>query len=231
MNPSCPRHSRGRSLPRRAFTIIEVMIAMAIFMMVVAAIYATWSAVLRATKAGLQAAANVQRGRIALRTLQDALLTAVNYPDNVKYYTFVAETSGDFADVEFSARLPSSFPGVGRYGGSLLRRVRFTVEQGKDNKGNELVMYEKPFLLPPDNDFNPYRLVLSHDVSLFMVEFFDAQKREYTREWSQTNALPKLVRIAVGLGKQSSGNAPQDLVTTSVAIPATAIARVAPRIQ
>ena len=216
---------RGKSpLRPSGFTIIEVMIAMAIFMMVVAAMYATWTAVLRSAKAGLQAAANVQRGRIALRTLQDALLTAVNYPDNVKYYTFVAKSEGDFADIEFSARLPSSFPGVGRYGGSLLRRVRFTVEPGKASN-NELVMYEKPFLLPPDNDFSPYRLVLSHDVSLFMVEFFDSAKREYSPDWRQTNALPKLVRVAVGLGRQSSGNGPQDLVSTSIAIPATAIGR------
>ena len=216
---------RGPSRRAGGFTIIEVMIAMAIFMMVVAAIYATWTAILRGSKVGLEAAANVQRSRIALRTLQEALTTAVNYPDNPRYYTFVAESSGDYADVEFSARLPNSFPGVGRYGGSLLRRVRFTVEPGKQNN-NELVMYEKPFLLPPDNDFNPYRLVLSRDVSLFMVEFFDAQKGEYSRDWKQTNALPRLVRVAVGLGHQSgSSGTPQDLVTTTIAIPATAIGR------
>ncbi len=216
-----------RSKPSGAFTIIEVMIAISIFMMVMTAVYATWVAILRGSKAGLTAAANAQRSRIALRTLQDALLTAVNYPDNAKYYSFVAESSGDYADIRFSARLPSTFPGVGRYGGSILRKVRFTVEPGEDRK-NQLVLYQKPLLAPPDDDSAGYRLVLSRDVSVFIVEFYDAQTKKYDPSWKQTNSLPRLVHVAVGLGHKEGTDAPLDLVTTTIAIPATALGREAP---
>ncbi|MBI1840702.1 MAG: prepilin-type N-terminal cleavage/methylation domain-containing protein [Verrucomicrobia bacterium] len=207
---------------KRGFTILEIMISMAIFMMVMASVYAVWSSILRGSEAGLKAAANAQRSRVAMRTLHDALLTTVSHPENLKHYTFLAESSGDFADIRFTARLPSSFPGVGRYGGSIVRRVRFTVEPGASGN-NELVLYQQPLLTPQDRDFNPYRLVLSPDVSLFTVEFFDALKAEYTREWKQTNSIPRLVRVAIGMGKGNGRSAREDIAATTIAVPATRV--------
>src|SRR5438128_1577215 len=54
-----------------AFTLIEIMIAITILALVITAIYSSWTAILRASKAGLDAAASVQRARIAVRTLED----------------------------------------------------------------------------------------------------------------------------------------------------------------
>src|SRR5437879_5943157 len=53
-----------------AFTLLEIMIAIAIFGMVLTAIYSTWLAILRGKKAGETAAAEVQRSRIAIRALE-----------------------------------------------------------------------------------------------------------------------------------------------------------------
>ena len=59
-----------------AFTLLEVMVAMAIFSFVMVAIYSSWTAILRGTKSGLDAAARVQRARIAIKAVEDTLLTA-----------------------------------------------------------------------------------------------------------------------------------------------------------
>jgi prepilin-type N-terminal cleavage/methylation domain-containing protein len=48
-----------------AFTLVEILIALGILSMVLAAIYSSWTAILRASKVGLEAAAAVQRARIA----------------------------------------------------------------------------------------------------------------------------------------------------------------------
>src|SRR5688572_16786750 len=88
---------KHRLRPVSAFTLIEVLIALGIFMMVLIAVYATWSAILRGTRAGTAAAADIQRSRMAMRTIEDALLTAVSFTANARYYEFVAEHSGDFA--------------------------------------------------------------------------------------------------------------------------------------
>ena len=83
------------------------MVAMTIFGMVMVAIYSSWSAILRGSKVGLNAAAEAQRSRIAVRAIRDALTSAQLYIENVRYYWFMADTSGDFAALSLVSRLPS----------------------------------------------------------------------------------------------------------------------------
>ena len=54
--------------PRHAFTLVEVLLAIGILTLVISGIYATWTAILRATKAGQTVALEVQRSRVALRS-------------------------------------------------------------------------------------------------------------------------------------------------------------------
>ena len=144
----------------RAFTLVEVLIAMAILSMVILAIYSTWMAILRATKTGQAAAAAVQRQRITLRALEDSLMSARLFAANWQHYAFVADTSGDFATLSFVARLPDTFPRSGRYGGLVVRRVTFAVETGSDSV-NQLVLRQEPLLLEPDVDEQEHPLVLA----------------------------------------------------------------------
>lgn len=221
--------------PRRrsGFTILEVMLAIGIFAMILVSIYSVWTGILKASKAARSAADSAQRARIAMRTVQDALLTAQMFTANMPpqnpdpYYNFLAEMNGDFSSLSFVAHLPATFPGVGRYGDNVVRRVTFTTEQGKDG-GVELVMRQGPMLMTIDKEFEPYSLVLAKDVQLFMIEYWGQQKEtreyEWSSEWSSTNALPKLVRIAIGVGKTGKKGQAQDVVYQVVALPSTAVA-------
>jgi len=212
-----------RSAQRAGFTILEIMLAIGIFMIVLTAIYATWMAILKGTQSGLKAAAEVQRSRIAIRTLEDAFLTTEMFVANMNAYLFVADTSGDFAQVSLAARLPASFPGVGRYGDQVVRRVSFYTESGKNNT-MDLVMTQAPILANTNAGWQPYTLTLARDVTLFQLEFYDAIKGEWLDEWRFTNQLPKLVRIALGLGKSAKNpRDPYDLVSTLVALPSVGV--------
>src|SRR5262245_10956897 len=82
--PTPTRASRSRL----AFTILELMLAISIFAIVLTAIYAIWIAILRGSKAGLKAAAEVQRSRIALRALEDAFTSAEYFMANMNHYLF-----------------------------------------------------------------------------------------------------------------------------------------------
>jgi type II secretion system protein J len=210
------------SKPSPGFTLLEVMIAIGIFMMVLTAIYSIWLSILKGTRVGLAAAADAQRSRIAMRAVEDALLTAQLSTANIRHYAFVTDTKGsDFAEMSFVARLPASFPGVGRYGDTLVRRVSFTIKPGE--KGlNELVMTQAPMLMDTEK-VEPYSLVLANDVSKFDLEFWDLQKRDWIDEWRYTNQLPKMVKVTLGLGKVRSSSRPFDLVTRVVAIPGAAV--------
>ena len=210
---------------KRGFTIVEVMLALFIFSLILTAIYSIWMAILKSTRAGQKATAAAQRGRIAIRTIEDALVTAQMFVANAPQYYFYAETSGDFGELNLVSRLPASFPGVGRYGDSIVRRVTFGVRSGP-NSQNELVMAQWPMLASTNADFEPYSLVLARDVSLFLLEFWDSNPRvnDWVSEWKATNALPKLMRVSLGLGKDPQRpSEPQDLYTREIGLPATAV--------
>ncbi|MFM1770782.1 MAG: hypothetical protein RJA22_3311 [Verrucomicrobiota bacterium] len=223
LSSSGGRGARGGG--RRAFTILEVMLAIGIFAMVLTAIYTTWICILRGSKAGLQAAQDVQRSRIALRTLEAAFNCTEMFVANMNQYLFVADTSGDMAAVSLAARVPDDFLGANQFRmlSQKVRRVTFYTEPGSGGMA-ELKMTIAPILVDTNSTFMPYTVTLAKDVTRFQMSFFDAQKNEWLDEWKYTNQLPKLVQIALGVGK-TAGNAgqPYDEVFTLVALPSVAV--------
>src|SRR5215831_14296463 len=175
---------------QNGFTLIEILIAIGILMMIVAAIYASWTAILRASKVGLEASAAAQRARIVVRVLEDSLTSAEAFGPNQKYYGFEAE-NGNEAYLSFVARLAKSFPRSGKFGDLDVRRLTFSVEAGSDS-GRELVLRQNPLVMEMDVDEKEHPLVLAKNVQDFEIEFWDARLADWTDEWKQTNALPKL---------------------------------------
>jgi hypothetical protein len=194
-----------------AFTMVEVLLAFAIFSMVIIAIYSSWTAIMRGTRTGLTAAAEVQRTRVAIRSLEDSLGAAVMYADNPRYYGFYADTSGPFAYVSFVSRLPESFPGSGLFDGETMRRVTFAVDQEKN-----LLLMQSSVLSVKDE---PYTIRLAPKAAVFAMEFYNARMNEWLTEWVATNALPTMVRVAVDFGENST----KETITIRT-IPLTALA-------
>ena len=118
------RHS---SFSRAAFTLIEVMIAMTIFSLVLAAIYSSWDLIWRASRVSQTAAAQVQRQRVAIHTIEDALTCIQSFQASMKYYTFVVNE--DPPELDFTARLPDNFPRNGKFGDLNVRQLKFTLDR------------------------------------------------------------------------------------------------------
>ena len=93
---------------RRAFTLIEIMVAVMVFGMVIAAIYATWALVMRATQVGQDAAAQAQRQRVVLRTVEDALMGIQSFQASQNLYWFAVQNEGE-AFLSFASRLPIAY--------------------------------------------------------------------------------------------------------------------------
>src|SRR5437016_12342166 len=141
-----------------AFTLIEILIAIGILGMVLAAIFSSWTAILRASKVGLDAAAAVQRARIVMRTLEDSLLCAQSFVgQNQRYYGFIA-ANGSEASLSFVTHLPESFPRNRKFGNLHVRRVTFSVESGPESS-RQLVLRQSPLLMELDRDENEHPLV------------------------------------------------------------------------
>ena len=212
------------------------MIALSIFMMIILSIYSVWTGILKASHAARSAADNAQRARVTMRAIEDALITAQMFTANmppqnqIAYYAFYADMNdGDYGKLSFVAHLPATFPGVGRYGDSIVRRVTFTCEPDKGG-GLNLVMRQGPMLMAADKDFEPYSLVLAKDVQMFGFECWGQEDPirkpndwAWLDHWKSTNSLPKLMRIGLSLGKTSKKGEGQDLVVKVVALPANPV--------
>lgn len=219
---ACPNSPASRA-PRHslAFTLIEVLVAVAILGTVVTAIYASWTAVLRTAKVGNTAADEVQRMRIARQTLEQSLASAVLYAGNPRYYSFLADTTDEkFALLSFVAHLPNDFPGSGMFPNQPLRRVTFAVQPGTNNNPPSLVLRQSSLLTPTNSPVEEsYTLTLTRDLRIFGVEFWSTNLNDWDVEWLQTNQVPKMVRVTLGFGAGNKANAQPAMLVSSVISP------------
>jgi prepilin-type N-terminal cleavage/methylation domain-containing protein len=209
-----------------AFTLIEIMVAIAIFMLVVAAVYSTWIVVLKSSQVGMKAAAQIQRQRIAVRTIEDSLTCIQSFQASMQYYSFVVQ-NGDQPELSFTARLPDNFPRSGRFvqpgtGRDFpVRRLDFTVEAppaylGYDNSEKDLVLRQNPILMDMDPTEQSTPLVLARNVKDFTVECWDTNQQEWATEWDDTNSIPPAIRVTLTL---DGPDAPALPITRFIAVP------------
>ena len=186
------------------FTLIEMMIAIAIFSLVLAAIYSTWGAIMRSTQVAQDVAAQAQRQRIALRTIEDSLMAIESFQASPHYYSFVMEGE-DASVLSFTARVPEIFPRNGKFinpntGRDFnLRRLTYLLEPGEGGQKN-LVLRQNPVLMDLDQDEQQFPLLLARNVRKFAVDCWDTNKLEWATEWLNTNAIPTLLRVRLVLG-------------------------------
>jgi prepilin-type N-terminal cleavage/methylation domain-containing protein len=213
----------------RAFTLIEIMLSIMIFSIVVAAIYSTWTLVLRSSRVGTEAAAQAQRQRIAMRTIEDALTCIQSFQASLQYYSFIV-INGEQPQLSFTARLPDTFPRNGKFGDFNSRRLAFTVEPAPGSANNfsgqpaeqDLVLRQNPILMDMDVDELQNPLVLARNVQAFTVECWDTNTMAWDTEWDDTNSIPTMIRVSLVLGgdKNSSGEpVPTLSVIRAISIP------------
>jgi type II secretion system protein J len=182
---------------RAAFTLIEMMMAIAIFALVMSAIYSTWHMIIHATEVGQKSAAQAQRARVAIHTIEDSLTCVQSFQASMQYYSFIVQ-NGDSPVLSYTARVPEIFPRNSRFE-SNLRRLTFTLE-GNGDSGHRLVLRQNPILMDMDTDEKTVPLILAYDVEKFKIECWDNLKIAWVDDWENTNSIPGLVRLSLRLG-------------------------------
>ncbi len=205
------------------FTLIEVMVSIALFMLVMGSVIACWRCVVNGKIIAENAAAAAQRARVGMRTVEDALTSSEisANPYSIQYYAFLTDTSGKFASLSVAAHPPADFPGSGLFGDNVMRRVTFDVENVDGT--NNLVMNQSPLLEALDDQNTPYPITLARDVSIFMLEFWSEQDGDWATELLVTNAFPPMIRVTLGVGHPADrSDVPYDLIVRTIAMPAKA---------
>ena len=216
---------------RGGFTIIEIMTALVIFCLIVAAIFQCYTAITNGSVAGSRAAIQAQRSRVALGAIQEALGATRSFAADSQLYTFDAE-NGTEPYLSFVSRLSPSFPRSGRFIGFNpetgiatdfdVRRVTFAVEAAPD-WGKRLVLRQNSVLMDMDEDEQNYPVVLANDIRKFEMEFWDKKKSDWLDEWTETNQLPQMIKFTVQFGGGDPNSPPGDEITRIVALPSISV--------
>jgi prepilin-type N-terminal cleavage/methylation domain-containing protein len=211
---------------RRAFTLIEIMVAVVLFSIVIAAIYTTWELIMRATQVGQEAAAQAQRQRVVLRAIGDALMGVESFQASQQYYWFKL-ANGDAPFLSFVARLPDTYPRNGKFVGASggrdasSRRVTFSLAGGADGE-KDLILRQNPVLMDMDQDEQDYPLVLAKNVKTFSIEWWGTNRlndAEWNTEWddTMTNNIPRMLRVKLVLGVNTTkGSDAPDFTATRI---------------
>ncbi|MCW5556469.1 MAG: prepilin-type N-terminal cleavage/methylation domain-containing protein [Verrucomicrobiae bacterium] len=216
--PLDPGYAR-RNSRSAAFTLIEVLVATFVFTIVLASLFGTWRVIARSTDTALHLATESQRTRLALQCIEEAFSAIEMFQSNLRWYSFLADTSGPYAEVSFAANLGDSFPGSGYYEGQRLRRITLRVEAAPEG-GNHLVMHQTPLLSPLEGAVDTHPLVLATEVSQFSLLFWDRRQNKLVEEWPTTNQLPMLVDVTLGLGTRNRmSRQPATIVNRMVRLP------------
>ena len=206
-----------------AFTLLEIIVALAIFAMIVATIYSTFILIVKSAKVAQEAAAQAQRERIAIRTVENSLMCIQSFQASMKYYSFVVE-NGDEPAFSFTSRLPDVFPRNGKFGDFNLRRLTYSLEPGADQDKN-LVLRQNPILMDMDEDEKSVPLILAKNVKSFVVECWDTNNMAWDQEWDYTNTIPPLVRVTFTLGShtQYGNDGPTLTLSRVIALPGSTV--------
>jgi prepilin-type N-terminal cleavage/methylation domain-containing protein len=223
-----PAPGRARSIPvkrHRAFTLVEIMLALGIFTLLIGALYATWILVMRATIVGKRASAQLQRERVTMRTIEDSLICIQSHQASINYYLFNIQ-NGDQPLLSFAAYLPDSFPRSGEFLNDTpdgvpmdfhLRGLIFSLQR-EQNGEKDLILRQSPLLMPMSPSEISTPLVLARNVSDFLIECWDTNTADWETSWDATNVIPPLVRVTLAF---QSPTGTKQVITREISFPST----------
>jgi general secretion pathway protein J len=221
-------------MKRRGFTLLELLVAMAIFSIIVSACYALFSATRGAARRAEFKAQMLQTARAALGALEDELRAAVmpasgfdtgfigtnsgseKQPlDRLEFVTASGHPAGlDKDNYDEPDRLPER---------SDLVQVRYWIEEDLSRKAHGLVRERHFDLLPVST-----RTLREEDVEEVAPEVVHVNLRYYDTEWrdswdtTQTRKMPKAVEITVHVRGEWNDEEVFETFTSRVYLPVAA---------
>lgn len=188
---------------RTGFTLLEVILAVALLSAAVLVLYFTWSTGLQGWKYGAEAAEDIQRTRAILDGMGELLRSTVFYDqseedeENEYLYEFrgIEGTYGENAADSISfVTYSSRFLRPYEADRIPLRRVEIALEQDEDRQPY-LAMYNLDALSIEEKKPSPHRL--SDEIVGFNVRYYDDDLEDWYDEWVDEVGLPGQVEITM----------------------------------
>jgi prepilin-type N-terminal cleavage/methylation domain-containing protein len=212
------RSAFGRSAGRRSFTLVELLVALAILSAAVAIAWGALSVSLTAWRRGDDLLADLRRGEYAADDLAALLRSAFFRPSPDGRYGWRLETQdGDPPSDRLrwtalggpGADTPPGEPGVPR-------RLTFAIEEGEDGIPAATLRAGLSFEDAEDEEPDPVVRVWP-DIRGFACRVWNPTNETWEAEWEDTNSIPVAVEIA--LYPAGPSEAPETVLSRRVDLP------------
>ena len=208
------------------FTLVEAIVAVGILGMVSFMVFKSLLSVMGATQMGAEAADQVQRERVAIKTVEVGLRGMVYYEQNQNMYALEQIPDQDYPSFSFVARVPPDFIGSREFNGQALRRLSFFVDDVDESRA--LVLEQRHVMRTPQGE-DPVpvvRSILAPQLDQFMILFWSTSAEAWIDEWTETNSLPSRVKVEMALTRQDGGDVQlKDIHKREVAIHSISITK------
>jgi prepilin-type N-terminal cleavage/methylation domain-containing protein len=215
---------RSSHRTRTGFTLLEVLLAVAVLGMLVTAVYSTWSAALNSWRRGSDVSEAFQRERVVMDALMELTKSAMFFEPSASLYAFVATRNPSLGDSISFVTASDAFLPPSEAISAGMRRVTISLEQDQYRR-TYLAIVNEPALRPDDDKSlePPQAHVISMEVSGFYVRYRDPRDGSWSDKWEQDQFPPSAVEYTVAFGERD-GRFPPVVVTRAVDIPVAAVA-------
>ena len=186
---------RARRNRSGAFTLIELLLALAIFSLAVAIAGGAFWGVTKAWTRGGELLEQLHYGEFAMEQLVTALRGAAWFPSKPSAFGFRLDGGTASWVTSGTAFLPPDSPL--RDG---LHRLSVGVENAGGGRG--LVVRAWPHLSEDDDARDAEPWLVCPEAESFKCEWYDFDMDSWSQDWEETNSLPKLVRVTLTMKKR-----------------------------
>ena len=212
MRSHCPNSKRA------AFTLVEILAALAILSLVITGVYALWSGSLRGWRRGGEATEVFQRQRVVMETLAQLAQSAVYFATSPNLYAVIGVKNRGLGDSVSFVTASDEFLPPNEANDLGMRRVIISLEQDEYRR-TYLALVNQPALGVSDDSKQELQAhVISMDVSGFSVRYLDPRDGAWYEKWEDASIIPSAMEFTVVFG-QPGDQIPPVTVTRAIDLP------------
>lgn len=202
---------------RRAFTLLELLVAMVILTIAMSITFQAFSSTLRGWKRGMEVIDGIKHGDFAMGQLASALNSTLYFFNPRKNYAFLVEkdtANGLPADTLSFVTVSGAFMPVHSPFATTPHRLKLYIED--DDRGHPaLFAIAMPAIAGDEESIHEYEAeyaadpyLVSRSVQGLEILFYDAEEEEWVEEWEEENSIPERIQLMVYVASDDADEEP-----------------------